>query len=106
MELATAAEKGRGDLAGPHRRLWWLGQWRGEAGGEDEETVTVVLGVGQLGTQRRAKEGSNECGAERKRRGCILQGRGGSGEEGRWPAVVEFYSSSVLKELKGEEETG
>jgi hypothetical protein len=25
---------------------------------------------------------------------------------GRWPAVVEFYSSSVLKELKGEEDTG
>jgi hypothetical protein len=25
---------------------------------------------------------------------------------GRRPAAVEFYSSSVLKELKGEEETG
>jgi hypothetical protein len=29
----------------------------------------VVLGVGRLGTWRRAKEGSSECGAERQRRG-------------------------------------
>jgi hypothetical protein len=36
------------------------------------ETAAVVLGVGRLGTQRRAKEGSSECGAERRRRGCVL----------------------------------
>jgi hypothetical protein len=65
-----------------------------------------VLGVGRLGTRRRVKEGSSECGAERRRWGCALYGRGGGGEEGRRPAAVEFYSSSVLKELKGEEETG
>jgi hypothetical protein len=41
-------------------------------GGEEEETVAVVLSVRQLGTQRRVKEGSSECGAERQRRGCIL----------------------------------
>jgi hypothetical protein len=45
--------------------------------------------------QRRAKEGSIECGAER--RGCILLGRGGDGEEGR---------RSMAVALKGEEETG
>jgi hypothetical protein len=66
----------------------------------------VVVGVGQLGTWRRAKEGSRECGAERWRRGCVLWGRGGGGEEGRQPAMVEFYSSSVSNELKGEKETG
>jgi hypothetical protein len=36
------------------------------------ETAAVVLGVGRLGTRRRAKEGSSECGAERRRRGCVL----------------------------------
>jgi hypothetical protein len=41
-------------------------------GGEEEETAAVVLSVRQLGTQRRAKEGSSECGAERRRWGCIL----------------------------------
>jgi hypothetical protein len=65
-----------------------------------------VLGVGRLGTQRRVKEGSSECGAERRRRECILLGWGGGGEEGRRPTAVEFYSSSISKELKGEEETG
>jgi hypothetical protein len=44
-ELTTTAEKDRGDLAGPHRGLWWPGQWRGEADGEEEETAVVVLGV-------------------------------------------------------------
>jgi hypothetical protein len=39
------------------------------------------------------------CGEE-QRRGVA------SGEEGRRPTAVEFYSSSVSKELKGEEETG
>jgi hypothetical protein len=72
MELAAAAEKDRGDLAGPYRRFWWSGQRWGEAGGEEEEAVAVVLGVGQLGMRRRAKEGSSECGAERQRRGCVL----------------------------------
>jgi hypothetical protein len=33
-------------------------------------------------------------------------GPGGGGEERRRPVAVEFYSSSVSKELKGEEETG
>jgi hypothetical protein len=66
----------------------------------------VVLGVGRLGMRRRAKEGSSECGAERWRWGCILSGRGGGREEGRWLVAVEFYSSSVSKELKGEEEMG
>jgi hypothetical protein len=65
-----------------------------------------VLDVGRLGTRRRAKEGSSECGAKRRRWGCVLYGQGGGGEDGRWPAVVEFYSSSVSKELKGEVETG
>jgi hypothetical protein len=68
--------------------------------------VAVVFSVGRLGTRRRAKEGSSECGAERRRRGYVLYGRGGGGEEGRRPTVVEFYSSSVLKELKREEEMG
>jgi hypothetical protein len=62
----------------------------------------VVLGVRQLGTRRRAKEGSSECGAERRRWWCVYR----AGEEGRWLTEVEFYSSSVSKELKGEEETG
>jgi hypothetical protein len=66
----------------------------------------VVFSVGRLGTRRRAKEGSSECGAERRRRGCVLYGWGGGGEEGRRPTAVEFYSSSVLKELKREEEMG
>jgi hypothetical protein len=44
----------------------------GEAGGEEEEMAVVVLGVEQLRTRRRAKEGSCECNAERWRRGCIL----------------------------------
>jgi hypothetical protein len=64
----------------------------------------VVLSVGRLGMRRRAKEGSSDCGAKRLRRGCILYGWGGGGEEGRRPTAVEFYSSSVSKELKGEEE--
>jgi hypothetical protein len=34
--------------------------------------VAVLLGVGRLGMQRKAKEGSSECGAERRRWGCIL----------------------------------
>jgi hypothetical protein len=34
--------------------------------------VVLVLGVGQLGMQRRAKEGSSECGVESQRQGCIL----------------------------------
>jgi hypothetical protein len=68
--------------------------------------VAVVLGVGRLGTQRREKEESSECGAERQRRGCILKGQGGDGEEGRRAVAVEFYSSSFSKELKGEEEMG
>jgi hypothetical protein len=38
--------------------------------------------------------------------GVILLGRGGGGKEGRRPVPVEFYSTSVSKELKGEEETG
>jgi hypothetical protein len=71
-ELAAATEKDRGDLVGPYCELWLPGQWRGEAGGEEEETAVVVLGVGRLGTRRRAKEGSSECGAERQRWGCIL----------------------------------
>jgi hypothetical protein len=50
----------------------------------------VVLSVGRLGTQRRAKEGSSECDAEGRRRGCILLGRGDGGEEARKPAAVEF----------------
>jgi hypothetical protein len=37
-----------------------------------EETAAVVLGVRRLGTWRRVKEGSRECGAERQRQGCIL----------------------------------
>jgi hypothetical protein len=57
-------------------------------------------------TRRRAKEGTSKCGAERRRQGCILYSRGGVGGEGRQPAAVEFYSSPVSKELKGEEETG
>jgi hypothetical protein len=66
----------------------------------------VVLTVGRLGTRRRVKEGSSECGAERQRRGCVLKDWGGGGEEGRLPAAVEFYSLLVSKELKGGEETG
>jgi hypothetical protein len=38
--------------------------------------------------------------------GVHFIGPGGGGEEGRRPTAVEFYSSSVSKELKGEEETG
>jgi hypothetical protein len=68
----VAAEKDRGDIASPYRGLLVTGQWRGEAGGEEEETAVVVLGVGRLGMRRRAKEGSSECGAERQRRGCVL----------------------------------
>jgi hypothetical protein len=34
--------------------------------------VAVVLGVERVGTWRRVKEGSNECGAERRRWGCVL----------------------------------
>jgi hypothetical protein len=65
--------------------------------------VAVVLVIGRLGTRRRVKEGSSECGAERRRRGAFYK----AGEVvGRWPVAMEFYSSSVLKELKGEEETG
>jgi hypothetical protein len=71
-EIATAAEKDRGDLANPYRGLWWPGQWQGEAGGGEEEMAAVVLGVGRLWTQRRAKEGSSECGVEMQRQGCIL----------------------------------
>jgi hypothetical protein len=62
----------------------------------------VVLGVVRLGTQRRVKEGSSECVAERRRWGVFYR----AGEEGRAPVTVEFYSLSVSKELKGEEETG
>jgi hypothetical protein len=38
----------------------------------------------------------------------VQRGRGGGsrGEEGRRPTAVEFYSSSVLKELNVEEEMG
>jgi hypothetical protein len=43
--------------------------------------AAVVLGAGRLGTRRRAKEGSSECDAERRRRGSVLHGRGGGGEE-------------------------
>jgi hypothetical protein len=43
---------------------------------------------------------------EERRRGAASAVRRGGGEEGRRPAAVEFYSSSVSKELKGEEETG
>jgi hypothetical protein len=46
-------------------------QGNGEAGGEEEDTAVVVLGVGRLGMRRSANEGSSECGAERRRRGCI-----------------------------------
>jgi hypothetical protein len=38
--------------------------------------------------------------------GVRFIGPGSGVEEGRWPAAVEFYSSSVSKELKGEEEMG
>jgi hypothetical protein len=61
----------------------------------------VVLSVRRLGTRRRAKEGSSECGAERQRWGAFY--KAGEAEGGR-PAAVKFYSSSVLNELKGEEE--
>ncbi len=48
------------------------GAMAGKAGGEEEETAAVVLDVGRLRMQRRAKEGSSERGAERRRWGCIL----------------------------------
>jgi hypothetical protein len=35
--------------------------------------VVVVLGVGRLGTQRRVKEGSIECGVERQRQGVFYR---------------------------------
>jgi hypothetical protein len=38
--------------------------------------------------------------------GVRFIGPGGSGEEGSRPVAVEFYSSSVSKELNWEEETG
>jgi hypothetical protein len=49
---------------------------------------------------------------QQKGAACAVQRGGGGGvfyraqEEGRRPAAVEFYSSSVSKELKVEEETG
>jgi hypothetical protein len=46
----------------------------------------VVLGVERLGTQRRAKEGSSECGAERPRRGVFYRAGDAVGRRGggRW----------------------
>jgi hypothetical protein len=48
--------------------------------------VAVVLGVERLGTQRRAKEGSSECGAERPRRGVFYRAGDAVGRRGggRW----------------------
>jgi hypothetical protein len=63
---------------------------------------------------------SDDCGrGEEQRMGAASAVRRGKGRgafhrvgdavgggEGRWPAAVEFYSSSVSMELKGEVETG
>jgi hypothetical protein len=48
--------------------------------------AVVVLDVEQLGTRRRAKEGSSKCGAERQRRGAFYRageavGRRGGGQQ-------------------------
>jgi hypothetical protein len=47
----------------------------------------VVLSVGRLGTWRRAKEGSSECGVERRRRGPFYRAGEAVGSRGggrRW----------------------
>jgi hypothetical protein len=47
----------------------------------------VVLGVVRLGTRRRAKEGSSECGVERRRQGVFYRAGEAVGRRGgsqRW----------------------
>jgi hypothetical protein len=51
------------------------------------------------GGEQRVRCGDAEAGVR-------FIGPGGGGEEGRQPVAVEFYSSSISKELRGEEETG
>jgi hypothetical protein len=67
--------------------------------------AAVVLGVGRLGTRRRVKEGSSECGAERWRRGCFIGPgwRWGEGEAAGGDGVLLLIG---FKGVKGGREDG
>jgi hypothetical protein len=58
-----------------------------------------VLGVGRLGTRRRAKEGSSECGAERRRRGAFYRAgeRCGGGEVASGGGVLLLIDFNGVK---------
>jgi hypothetical protein len=80
-----------------------FGDW-GNGGGEEEETAAVVLGVGRLGTRRRAKEWSSECGVER-RGGVHFIGPGrrwGGGEEADDGGVLIPISFEGVKVGRGD----
>jgi hypothetical protein len=70
---------------------------RGNGGGGARCRATGDAGNSEGGEQRVWCRETEE--------GVRFIGLGGGGEEGRRPAAVEFYSSSVSKELNGEEET-
>jgi hypothetical protein len=69
--IATVREGGAGH-GGPHCALWWPARWQGEAGGKEEETVVLELGVGRLGVWRSGGNGSTRCSKSLWSPGCIL----------------------------------
>jgi hypothetical protein len=66
-----------------------LGQWRGEASGEEEEMAAVVLSVGDWGRGEERRRGAASV-VQRGRGGAHFIGPRGGGEEVRRPAAVEF----------------
>jgi hypothetical protein len=62
----------------------------------------MALSVGRLGMRRKVKEGSSECGAERRRRECILYGRGGGGEAAAGGGVLLLVGFEGVKGERGD----
>jgi hypothetical protein len=69
--VVVVRESGAGH-DGPHCALWWPAQWRGEAGGEEEKTMTLELGVGRLGARRSEIRSGTRCGVVLRYEGGLL----------------------------------
>jgi hypothetical protein len=68
---------------GLHRAVWWPARWRGEAGGEEEETTALELSVGRLGAWRSETRSGTRCGEVLWYERGLLYVWGGNGGEGR-----------------------